>query len=317
MGYKKNLAITATIAGSLTLALHFTNKIITYISTVDNNLNTNNGAYYNCRFGKIFYKKSGKGRPLLLIHDLESCSSGFEWNKVEKELSKKHTVYTLDLLGFGRSDKANITYTNFLYVQLLTNFIKDIIGEKVNLISSGESSQIVIMSAAFDEDCIESIILTNPSSLITSGKIETKLRKQILWLYTTPILGTFLYNMKTSKKQIEEKFFTEYFYNPEKIIDNDIKTYYEAAHLGGQSSKYLHASISSNYLNTNICHALKSLNTKIHIISSGMYSNSIEDDRCYLEYENVEELVIISETGKYPHMESPEKYVETVNTLLN
>ena len=52
---------------------------------------------------------------------------------------KDHTVYTIDLLGFGRSEKPNLTYTNYLYVQLVTDFIQNIIGEKTDIIASNES----------------------------------------------------------------------------------------------------------------------------------------------------------------------------------
>ncbi len=316
MGYKKNLAIlTASIAG-VTLAMHTANRIITYISTLDNNLNAKEGLYYNSRFGKIYYTKTGEGAPVLLLHDLETCSSEFEWNKIKCALSKTNTVYTLDLLGFGRSDKPNITYTNFLYVQLITNFLKDIVGDKTTLISSGSSSQIAVMAAAYNEENIDKIVLTNPSSIIVASNLENKLYKPLRYLYTTPVLGTFLYNIEVSKKKIEEKFFTDYFYNPEKIIDNDIKTYYESAHLGGQSSKYLFASIKGNYLNANIVHALKSIKSKVYVITSAMNNNSIEDDRCYLEFDAVEELILSNETGKYPHMECPDKYIQEINAII-
>ena len=50
---------------------------------------------------------------------------------------RKNTVYTLDLLGCGKSDKPNFTYTNFLYVQLVTDFINNVIGEKADVIVTG------------------------------------------------------------------------------------------------------------------------------------------------------------------------------------
>ena len=58
-----------------------------------------------------------------LIHDLKPESSSYEWKRVVKALAKKHTVYTIDLLGCGYSDKPNITYTAYMYTQLLNDFI--------------------------------------------------------------------------------------------------------------------------------------------------------------------------------------------------
>ena len=65
----------------------------------------------------------------LLIHDLTPSSSAYEWSKMIDELAESHTVYALDLLGCGRSDKPSITYANYLYVQLITDFAKQVIKE--------------------------------------------------------------------------------------------------------------------------------------------------------------------------------------------
>ena len=79
--------------------------------------------YYNWRFGKIYYTKQGTGSPVLLIHDLTIYSSAYEWEALVKQLEKNHTVYCIDLPGCGRSDKQHITYTNYLYVQAISDFI--------------------------------------------------------------------------------------------------------------------------------------------------------------------------------------------------
>ena len=79
---------------------------------------------YSSRFGDIFYTKKGHGTPLLLIHDLKCAASAAEWDSIIDSLAENHTVYALDLLGCGRSEKPKMTYTNYIYVQLINNFIK-------------------------------------------------------------------------------------------------------------------------------------------------------------------------------------------------
>ena len=87
-------------------------------------LHISNDNYFEWRFGNIYYTKKGTGSPILLIHDTLPGASGYEWSKIEDELAIDHTVYTVDLLGCGRSDKSSITYTNFVYVQMISDFIK-------------------------------------------------------------------------------------------------------------------------------------------------------------------------------------------------
>ena len=122
------------------------------------------------KFGNIYYQKTGSGSPLLLIHDLNHYSSSMEWDKVIDTLSREHTVYTIDLLGCGKSDKPAITYTCYLYVQLLTDFIRDIIGEKTDIVATGASVSFVTAACQNIADQIGHIILVCPESIRTLAK---------------------------------------------------------------------------------------------------------------------------------------------------
>lgn len=82
-------------------------------------------------FWRNFLYKKGSGSPVLLIHDMLPGACGYEWNRIEEELAMEHTVYTIDLLGCGRSEKPGMTYTNFVYVQVICDFIRNVIGEKL------------------------------------------------------------------------------------------------------------------------------------------------------------------------------------------
>ena len=84
-----------------------------------------NGKFYDWKFGRIFYRKRGYGAPVLLLHGFEPSHSSKDLESLSKYLADRHTVYSVDLLGFGFSDKPWITYTNFLYVQLIQDFIKN------------------------------------------------------------------------------------------------------------------------------------------------------------------------------------------------
>ena len=223
MSIKKKLGTAAIFTGALLGTMHVVNRIFNYISTADNLLNNDNYEYYDWRFGEIAYKKSGSGKPVLLIHDLNVCSSLYEWNKIEKRLSKTNTVYRLDLLGCGCSDRPILTYTNYLYVQLITDFIKHIIGEKTDIIVSGESSSFVLMACSNDDSIIDNVVMINPSDIIKFAKIPTKRSKLIKYLLYAPVIGTFIYNMKVNRRTISEAFASSYYYNQNEINEEDIE----------------------------------------------------------------------------------------------
>lgn len=316
MKWKKKLATCAALITLATLIMHLINKLIYFVATLENLLSKTEGEYYDWRFGKIFYKKQGSGEPLLLIHDLTSGSSCHEWHKLADDLSRTNTVYIIDLLGCGKSDKPNLTYTNFLYVQLITDFIKHIIGCKTNIIASGESGSFTLMACKNDNSIINKIMLINPTDLTSLAKIPTKRTKMLKFLIYIPILGTLLYNILNTKQSIEKMFLTDYYYDSSKIEDKTIRTYYECAHTLNPRPKYLFASLKGRYTNANILHCLKSIDNSIFIIAGGGNPNNKAIAEQYQSYMPSIEIVEIQKSKALPQLECPLDVYEQINILF-
>lgn len=316
MGWKKKLATCAAIAGSASLFIYIMNKVTYFIATVDNLLGKSDGENYKWRFGNIFYTKKGNGSPVLLIHDLTSFSSGYEWHRMENELAKDHTVYTIDLLGCGRSDKPDITYTNFLYVQLITDFIKNVIHKKTDVIATGESSSFVVMACKNDDSVINRIMMINPLGLTTLAQVPTKHTKSLKFLISLPLIGTLLYNILTSRKNVEFHFFSEFFYSPSNAEDEYQKTYYETAHLDNGHCKYLFASLKGRYTKANIIPALKDINNSMYILSGAGNSDNLLIAEQYKELVPSIESVDLEKVKTLPQMEAPELVLEQIKVFF-
>ncbi len=317
MGWKKKLSLIAVFTGTVIGSMHMINRIFTYIATADDLLGENSYEYYEWRFGKIAYKKKGKGSPVLLVHDLNVCSSSDEWRNIEDSFAENHTVYTLDLLGCGCSDHPILTYTNYMYVQLITDFIKHIIKDKTDVIVSGNSCSFVLMACANDDSIINRVTLINPQNLVSLAKIPTKHTKLIKWLLYTPILGTFIYNMKVNKRTIKQEYSSSWLYDPNGISERDILTCFEASHREKTHSKYLYACQISRYLNINLMCCLDKLNNSIFIIAGGANPENILIAEQYQNQIPSIEIVEISNTKKLPHIEKAEEFCEQVQILFS
>ena len=147
---KKNghrLLTLAALVGTAAGVIHIANRFIDATSQLKDMLEQPHSKTYDWRFGKIFYTKQGHGTPILLIHDIMPGASGYEWNAIEKQLATEHTVYTIDLLGCGRSEKPDITYTNFVFAQLLCDFAKNVIeGNDITILSNGSPRLLPVVS---------------------------------------------------------------------------------------------------------------------------------------------------------------------------
>lgn len=317
MGWKKKLGILTAFTGSVIGTMHVINRIFAYIATSENYLDGDSYENYNWRFGRIAYKKKGEGSPILLVHNFNVCSSLDEWKKIESELSKTNTVYSIDLLGCGCSDRPVLTYTNFLYVQLITDFIKHIIGEKTDVIASGDSSSFVLMAAANDETIIDHIIMVNPKNLISLAKVPTKRTKLTKYLIFTPVIGTFIYNMKINKRTISGQFSSSCYYDQNIISEKDILTCLEASHKDNCRSKYLYACQKSRYTNANILFCLSKLNNSIFIIAGNGNPENILTASQYQNQLPSIEIIEINNTKQLPHLEKPDEFIEQVRILFS
>lgn len=310
----QNIIFLTTVTG---IAIHGINKSIDTSSIMKNLLKKDHGKFYNWKYGKIFYTVSGNGSPVLLIHDLNPASSSYEWEKTYKSLAKSHTVYTMDLLGCGRSDKPKITYTNYLYVQLMADFIKNVIGEKTSIITTGNSSSFGVMSCNMNPECYDKLILINPERMTQLTKIPSKQNIILKNLIDAPLFGTLIYNMIYSAKSIEKKFRMDYFYQESLISSKLMDTYYEAAHIGSSHGKYLLSSMKSYYTNINIAHALQTIPTKTYMIVGKENKSAQETVDSYRQYDPSIQIGIINSTTYLPQIERPQDFLEQVERFLN
>lgn len=329
---KKKISIFAILTCIIAFVIYFVNKVIYYLSTIDNLLHSSGENYYHWRYGKIYYKvespanlhsdihnseNQGEDSPLLLIHDLNAHSSSYEWKKAAQLLAKKRKVYTIDLLGCGRSEKPNITYTNFLYVQMINDFIKHVIGEKTDVIATGESSSFVVMANAIDNANIGKIIMVNPSSLSELAKIPTKKTKTLKFLLQLPLIGTLLFNMLEARNLIEEDFETKYFFDQYKVEEKMIRTYCEAAHADKLRSKYLLASIKGRYTKANILPCITRINNSIYIVYGEATPENATIAEQYKKAVPAIETTSIPDTKFLPHMEAAEEFINTIDVFLD
>ena len=316
MNFKKKLTFMAVFTASAIGTMHVVNRIFSHIALENNLFDEDSFEYYDWRFGRIAYKKIGQGAPVLLIHDLNVYSSSYEWYKTAEKLSETNTVYMIDLLGCGLSDRPLLTYTNFLYVQLLTDFIKHIIGQKTDVIVSGHSSSFVLMACANDESIINRVIMINPEDIINLSKIPTKKSNMIKNLILTPILGTFIYNMRINKKTIRETL-AKACCSRDSIREKDVLISFESTQREKAHSKYLYACQCTGYTNVNILNCLKKLNNSIFIITG---SKNPENTLAAAQYQNhlpSIEIIGIDQTKQLPHIETPDEFINQVNIFLS
>lgn len=310
MKFKNIIKTLLTATG----ALHCVNKYIESSANTTSNLKSS-GKYYHWKHGDIYYKVYGSGTPLLLIHDLTVYSSSYEWTKVISKLAASHKVYCLDLIGCGKSDKPAVTYTNYFYVQLISDFTKDIIGCKTNVGVTGLSSSFVLMANKLDVSLFDTIFMVNPATVSQLKRKPSDHSKMLLHLFETPVVSKTLFYLLTSKANTEHYLTEKCFYNPFNIKSSHVKAYYYAAHDGEGNGKYLLSSIQGNYLNADISASLATAKNDIFLIIGSNKETRKEIEESYSSINNNVITKVISKTNHLPHLESPDEFVNFVKFI--
>ena len=310
--WKSAITLTAaTLAGIAAV-----NKLLHMASGRLHLLEQQSGEYYDWRFGKIFYQKMGTGEPLVLIHTLDPAVSSREWSRMEKELSKEHTLYLIDLPGCGKSDKPKLTYTNYLYVQMLTDFMNDIVKEPADIAVSGLSASFVIMACSIDSSLFKKIFIFNPVPLQEGQKIPTAGLKCMKKLIECPIIGTLLYHILYSKGYMEKRLIEKYMYFG--YLDEEmLNVFYESAHSQEECGKYLFASMKANYLNINFAAALKNIDNSVVLFLGENCSEGDKIKESYLMCNRAIDTVTVHHTKNHIQMEQPKACLEQMKIYMD
>lgn len=95
--------------------------------------------------------------PIILLHGF-GASIG-HWRQNLAFLAEKHTVYALDLLGFGASQKAPANYDVTMWVDQVYDFWLTFVGKPVVLVGNSIGSLICLAAAATHPDMVAGIVM--------------------------------------------------------------------------------------------------------------------------------------------------------------
>lgn len=254
---------------------------------------------------KIRYWKEGNNKnTIILIHGLGSMIES--WQENISFLSKTHTVYAIDLLGFGLSAKPNYNYTIPLLSQFLNSFCEHFSIETTILIGNSMGGSIALYFADMYPDKSEKIILISTAGL--SKKIPLGLR-----LLTIPTLGEFL---NKPSKFASKKMLETVYYNKQFINSDFINFSYEIAKQEGATHSFLSILRSmSDYKGTklNFFNQIKSILSSSNIPTLVIWGENdkvlpLKHSSGLLKKFPMITTHIIKKCGHLPHMEYPEKF---------
>lgn len=102
-------------------------------------------------------KQLPETKPIILLHGF-GTSIG-HWRQNLGVLGELHTVYALDMLGFGASEKAAVSYNVALWVEQVYDFWRTFIRHPVILVGNSIGSLVSLAAAAKYPEMVQGIVM--------------------------------------------------------------------------------------------------------------------------------------------------------------
>jgi pimeloyl-ACP methyl ester carboxylesterase len=270
---------------------------------------------FEWRGHRIAFTRRGSGPPILLLHGIHAAAWSYEWHDNADYLARGNTVYTIDLLGFGRSDRPAIRYSARLYISLISDFVHQVIGEPCVLAATSLSGAYAIVLGARDPGRFPAIALIAPTGLVRLNKPSGVGGEAGRLAVDAPIVGTAMFNSLVSRRSI--RYWLERTYSDDSIVTDDlVDIYYWTSHQRG--ARHAPAAFISGNLNIDVRQALRRLTQPTLLIWGEEGSIApIEEFRGFRSVKPDIELAVLTPAGDLPHDERPDDFNVILSTWLN
>lgn len=273
------------------------------------------GDRWDSKFGKITYQRLGEGEPLVLLHTFGPGHSALEWRRTAEELARDHEVFAPDLLGWGNSDKPSRNYDSELYLELLGDFLDQVVSRRAVLVAAGMNAAYAVQLAVDRPEQVRALALVVPLGIELHGDEPDFKDALVHRLLRLPILGTSALNVYSSRSSLSHYLQREVYCSPTAVDDALVDEHYRSSHQPGARASL--AAYLSGYLNHGVRDVLPGLRTPTWIAwGRHAVSPAVESADLWLRHLPSAELEVFELSGLLPHKESPEEFCSKLELFL-
>jgi pimeloyl-ACP methyl ester carboxylesterase len=263
---------------------------------------------------RIAYTRHGEGSPVLLVHGIYAGASSFEWRHTVPALAEQHSVISVDLLGFGRSDRPAVRYTPGLYQSLIADVIARVVRDRCAVIASSLSAAQLIALAARDPRQIAALALIAPTGVAQLREQDPRGSGAALRMLEAPLVGNSIYNGITSPASMRR--YLELTYADDRLVTPAlVEAYVRAARQPG--GKHAVAAFFSRSLNVDVRAALRRVRQPALLLWGNLArQNPVEHAHAFRVLKRDFEWTLIQEAGDLPHDERPDDVNAALRSFL-
>jgi pimeloyl-ACP methyl ester carboxylesterase len=241
--------------------------------------------------------------PIVLIHSIHAAASAWEMRELFERFGVDRRVIALDLLGFGASERPDVDYDSDLYQDMLRDFLTEVVGGPAHVLASSVSAAHALESAAADPKHFKSLILVNPTGLLTQATGPDRKGRLLQNLVRLPFIGEALYNLLVSKPSL--RYYGSRIYRDPSVEEQTSEQQYATAHQPG--ARYAPAAFLGDAMARNVYMALRTV--EVPTLSFWTRSDITDTEREAEAFKAVApgmQQIWIDDAGSLPHEEKPD-----------
>jgi pimeloyl-ACP methyl ester carboxylesterase len=160
----------------------------------------------------VRYDVIGGGPPVVLVHGW--LSSSRVWEALARRLAQRFTVYSLDLTGFGESDKPLSGYGVRNGSRLLYAFCAHFGLTRASVIGHDLGGAMAVKLAADHPDVVGRVVLVSVPGDENQIDLPTP-----LWLATLPVVGPLFYALGRVARPVRRMWMRPFVADPDDLTD--------------------------------------------------------------------------------------------------
>ena len=259
---------------------------------------------------RIATYRRGDGPPVVLVHSIHAAASAREGGELFRRLAADRTVHAYDLLGFGASERPPLDYRADLYVELLGDFLPEVVGEPADVIASSLSGGHALQAACRWPERFRSLVLVNPTGLVTLANGRGPGRRLAEAALRAPLVGDALFGALVSRPSLA--WYDRQAYRDPRLVDTLLDHQWATTHQ--PNARFAPAAFLGNSLATNVARALKRLSVPALAVwtpPSGFQDTDAES-RAFAHLNPHLDTRTIDDCGALPQQERPADFEAVV-----
>jgi pimeloyl-ACP methyl ester carboxylesterase len=145
---------------------------------------------------------SASGRPLVLVHSVNAAPSSFEVKPLFEHYRSQRPVYSIDLPGFGHSERRPAGYTPQLFADVFSRFLEQVVGQAADLVALSLSAEFAARAIGNTPASVASLALIAPTGFSRRVPPGPGFGRIVHPILNTPGLSQALCDLVASKRSI-------------------------------------------------------------------------------------------------------------------